>query len=324
MEFPENVTLGMTAALDPPIMNGAGCCKTVADVIEMSKSPAGGIVVGSYTKARREINPGNTFWYGEFASENSLGMPNDGEDYVEKNMPEMVRIAHDAGKKFIANVAEFTPEGYADMVELVLACGADAVEINAGCPNVVKGEGKRKPIVSFNLELIDEILTLVERRVGATRAIWWKSSPYSDPEMRERVARVIAFKNMLRELSRIEDAPEKRLLVKAVTNVNTYPNGYGVDTNGRPLIGVGFAGVSGPALKYPCMGQIKQMRPILPERISMIAVGGIQHGQDIADYIAVGAVAFQMTTELVKKGTLDATPMERAIGEFFDIVPIAA
>src|SRR5581483_776377 len=104
MDFREDVFLGMKHPLSPPLMNGGGCCKTVEQVKELSRSLAGGILIGSFTKEERSGNPGDVWWVGQGAALNSLGMPNGGKQYLINHLAEMVAIAHDAGKALIVNV----------------------------------------------------------------------------------------------------------------------------------------------------------------------------------------------------------------------------
>lgn len=305
MEFRKDVHLGIVARLplDPPLMNGGGCCKTVDHVRLLSRSLAGAIVVGSFTKEERSGNPGNVWWVGNDAALNSLGMPNGGSQYLKNNLKEMVDIANDAGKALVVNVAGFAPEEYALLTALALEEGADAVEINLGCPNVVKTDGSRKPIASFNLEVMEEIVTLVEQEVGGTSPIWVKVSPYSDPELLKGAATVLL----------------RHQVVKTITAINTFPSAYGLDSKGKPVITVGFAGLSGRVLKYVGLGQIKQWHDLLQGKIGLIAVGGISTGQDIDDYQTLGADGFQITTELLKSGDLNPVAFERVAAEYLDI-----
>ena len=225
MEFREGVTLGTNRVFNPPFMNGAGCCKTVEDVCKLSRSLAGAIVLGSFTKEERPVNPGNVWWVGPHGEAlNSLGMPNGGESYLDAHLPEMVQIAHDAGKVFVVNVAEFTPSGYAELAATALKGGADAVELNLGCPNVVHGDGSRKPIPSYDPDITGEIISVVQKEVGRNTPVWIKVSPL-EPELLKKCAAVIA-----------EDP-----IVKAVTAINTVPCAYGMDKNGKSVIGVGLA-----------------------------------------------------------------------------------
>ncbi len=303
MEFPQGVYLGCKHPLVPPLMNGGGCCKTVDHVRELSRSLAGAILIGSFTKEERMGNSGNVWWVGSGAALNSLGMPNGGEDYLKAHLSEMVTIAHDAGKILVVNVAGDNSEEYASLTALSFDLGADAVEENLGCPNVVKDDGSRKPIASFDIAVMEEIISTVQREVGREAAVWVKVSPYSDPDLLKKSSAVISVYEV----------------VKAVTAVNTFPSAYGLDDHGNPVISVGLAGLSGRALKHIGLGQIKQWRDVLPGQIGLIAAGGISTGQDIADYRLVGANGFQMTTELLRTGNLNPGAFGRVALEYSEL-----
>lgn len=305
MEFREDVFLGMKRPLSPPLMNGGGCCKTVEHVKELSRSLAGAILVGSITTEERSGNPGDVWWVGNGAALNSLGMPNGGIRYLEDHLREMAEIAHGAEnpKCLVVNVAGFSSAEYVQLARSAFFCGADAVELNLGCPNVVKSDGSRKPIASFNLEVMEDIVSSVGENVDTEAAVWVKVSPYSDPELLKGAAAVLL----------------RHPIVKAVAAINTFPNAYGLSDTGRSVIGVGFAGLSGKALKHIGLGQIKQWKDALQGKIGLIAVGGISTGRDIEEYRALGADAFQMTTELLKGGDLDPRPFERVATEYLDV-----
>jgi dihydroorotate dehydrogenase (fumarate) len=47
----------------------------------------------------------------------------------------------------------------------------------------------------------------------------------------------------------------------------------------------GFAGLSGPAVKYTALANVKKMRDLLDPTISVVGVGGVQSGKDVFDMI---------------------------------------
>ncbi len=303
MEFREDVRLGLKRPISPPLMNGGGCCKMVEHVRELSKSPAGAVLAGSFTVPKQDGNSGEVFWAGKGMALNALGLPNGGLDYLVLHLSEMVAIAHGAGKAFVLNVAGSKPDEYALLTALAFDQGVDAVELNFSCGNVVQADGSRKPLISFNLEIMEETISLVEGEVGEDTAVWAKVAPYSDPELLKKAAAVFL----------------RHRVVKAVTAINTFPCAYGLDEDGKSLITVGFAGLSGEALKPVGLGQVKQWRDALQGKIGIIAVGGISTGRDIKEYGLLGADAFQMTTELLRKGYLDPVIFEKVTGQYLDV-----
>ena len=299
MEFATDVTLGLKNPLNPPLMNGAGCIKTTEDVREASQSPVGAIVTGSFTVEPRDGNPGETFWPGRESFLNSLGLPNRGIPYLEENLPEMVEICHDAGKQLVVSVAGFSTDEYVELTRLCKRLRADGVELNLGCPNIVQKDGSRKTIPSYNEELFGRIINNVTYMSGFS-PLWAKVSPIFDGEQIKRFADILV----------------RHSSVKAVTVMNTVPNCYSVDDNGKSRITVGLAGMSGPAIKPIGLGQVLQWRNALPDNISVIGVGGIVYGEDLRDYFNVGASACQVTSEVLRQGKLNMRIFDRLIGAY--------
>lgn len=284
--------------LEHPVMNAAGTCKMLdglEGIKELARSSASAVMVGSITLNSREGNSGEVYYSNPLFSLNSLGLPNPGADYYKKHLPEMAATVHDAGKFLFVSVAGFAPSEYAILTRIAVGGGADFVELNLSCPNVWEGR-EQKQIACFNPKLVAKILNCVSGEfvgedgefVGEDIRLIVKLSPFSDPGLLKEAAAVIA----------------ESKLVKAVTAINTFPNAFSFDKTGKPRItpGGGLAGLAGPALKPIGLGQVKQLRDLLPERLQIIGAGGIISGQDIVDYLRAGAVAVQMTTAFMDRG----------------------
>jgi dihydroorotate dehydrogenase (fumarate) len=165
--------------------------------------------------------------------------------------------------------------------------GVDLIEVNLGCPNVWEGS-KQKQIASFNPDLVGKILSWIEQEVGRNALVAVKISPFSDPSA----------------LAELADRLTWHPVVKVVTTTNTFPNAFafaGKD-RARPLISVGLAGLAGPAMKPIGLGQVKQLRALLPEHIQIMGVGGIVTGDDVHDYLAAGATCTQIATTFLQQG----------------------
>ncbi|MDO8663793.1 MAG: dihydroorotate dehydrogenase [Candidatus Wildermuthbacteria bacterium] len=273
---------------DNLLMNAAGTCKKIDEVKELARAPTAAVVVGSITIEQRSGNEGEVFCpFPGLYTLNSLGLPNPGAPYYWQNIPEMVEIAHKAGKPLFVSVAGFTPSEYAVLAKLVLGRGADLVELNLGCPNIWQGN-QQKRIASFDPELVRAILQCVQEEIGPEANVAVKLSPFSDPFALGEVAKVIG----------------QSRLVKVVTASNTFPNALVLDGRGKPRItpGGGLAGLGGPAMKPINLGQVRQLRSLLPERIHIIGVGGIERGGDVFDYEKVGVAAVQIATILFERG----------------------
>ena len=78
-----------------------------------------------------------------------------------------------------------------------------------------------------------------------------------------------------------------------VTLINTMP-GAAFD-DGRPRVGQGFGGVSGPALLPVGLLAVRRTAAALPD-LPIIAVGGVSTAEHVRDYLAAGAVLVAIGT----------------------------
>lgn len=277
-------------SLEHPIMNGGGTCKRLdgeEGVEGFLRTMISAIVVGSITVEPRTGNSGNAYFYCEPFSLNSLGMPNPGVEYWRQNLPEAVRRCHDVNKALIINVAGFNVEDYLLLTEMAVEGGADIVEWNFGCPNIIDG-GIQKDIFSFDFELMNEVAEKAEAKVGSDVRVAVKVSPYSNPADIKRVATVC-------KLHRI---------VKVLVTTNTFPNGFGFRYPEAPAItpNKGLAGTAGPCLKPIGLGQVVQFKRELEPCMDVVGVGGINSGRDVLHYRMAGATACQVVTAYMERG----------------------
>jgi dihydroorotate dehydrogenase (fumarate) len=272
--------------LEHPVMNAAGTCKSPDEVRRLARSAACAVVVGSVTPAARPGNAGATYHRGDGFSLNALGLPNRGLAYYVEHLPEMARAAHDAGKPLILSLAGFSVTDYADAAAATAATGVDLLELNLACPNVWDG-GAQKRIACFDEGQTAAILNRVDRalRAAPTRVGYGvKISPFSDPEALADIAAVLG--------KAVADGGGPRY----VCACNTFPNGLAFDEAGRPVIGVELAGLAGPALRPVALGQVRQLRQLLPSAVEIVGAGGVTTGRDVADFLRAGATAVQVAT----------------------------
>jgi dihydroorotate dehydrogenase (fumarate) len=277
--------------LEHPVLNAAGTCKLLEggdhDVYELARSATSAVMIGSITLDPREGNSGDVYSFDQALgiSLNSLGLPCRGREYYAKHLPIMIKVAHDAGKALFVSVAGFSTTQFYKLADVAFTGGADLVEVNFGCPNVWQN-GQQHRIFSFDEEAIGEALRLIQKDQGKDARVAVKLSPFSDPFKLAEVARVIA----------------EFEAVKVVTSTNTFANGFlfAEGNRSRPRISVNYAGFAGPAMKPIGLGQVRQLRTLLPERIQIMGVGGVTSGDDVRDYLAVGASAVQTATAFLQ------------------------
>ena len=91
----------------------------------------------------------------------------------------------------------------------------------------------------------------------------------------------------------------KQGVIKYVASINTIGNAFAIDAYAEmPVIASkgGFAGLSGPAVKYTALANVKKMRELLDPSIDVVGVGGVQTGIDVFEMILCGASAVQVGT----------------------------
>lgn len=256
-----------------PIMIGAGVCKSPQTTWKwLNVAP---VVSGSYTPERREGNKGDRLFYPDTEEElravgfglNSFGMPNMGFAAASEF------AGYHGGQPLVISVAGFSVDDYVTGVkQFVTVEGVVAIELNFGCPNTEHGK-----IMSFDTRSLDTLFRRLGEFVG--RPIWVKFSPYSDPGLLMEVAMVVNSATST---------------IKAVVTCNTFPSAYAGKNAISPM--GGLAGLSGPALKPIALGQVIQFRQHLVPEIDVVGIGGINAGNDVVDFLDVGAKAVQMTS----------------------------
>ncbi len=301
--------------LPAPIMNGAGTCKHIETIVDLSRTASGAIVWGSITRAPRGGHEGEVYYVhpspgcedsakrGTDAawSLNSLGLPNPGMAGMIETLPHAVGVADRAGKLLIVSVAGFTPDEFAELAANALNGGAHIVELNLGCPNLIEG-GRQKPIVSYDPAAVREVLEAVATVVRLDSRIAVKLS-WLDPGRLAEVASVIS----------------PYPFVRIVVTMNTIPNAVALDRHGRTRItpNKGRAGLGGAAILPMGLGQVHQLHELLPDGIQIIGVGGITTGRDLWEYRQAGAVACQVATAYLQEG---GDVFGRILGEYMDII----
>ncbi len=292
--------------LEHPIINAAGTCKYLTDdelsVKGLAKSSIAAIMVGSITFTGCEGNPGEVYRSTGNLSINSRGLLNPGWYYYYlKNLPLMIRLTHESHKLFFLSVVGH-PDECARMTGGAFELGVDLVELNLSCPNVWRN-GHQEKIPCYYPELVAEILDAVTQEVGEDPIIAVKLSPLFDSVLLATVAGVI----------------KTHKAVKVVTAINSIPNGLIYGEDGKPLLSSpkGLGGLAGPSIKPIGLGQVAQLRELLPKRISIIGVGGIEKGRDILDYQRAGADAVQVGTLLFNKGLSGLRLLDDLIAEWY-------
>ncbi len=269
--------------VDSPFGNAGGVVKRVEDVEKMAHTGVGWIEAGSYTIEPREGNGANgevVYYHDSETGEtfNSLGMPNKGIDAVALEIPQMAEVSHKFNKPLIVNVAPVSEEPVEESIELVrrsYEAGADAVLLNAGCPNVVTDDGGRHEILSHNVNALSAVLA------GLRTVISDKFPPVFI-----RTSPMIEVKGVGRQRgTQIMQAIRQSGVAGAVFTPNTWPSHKPLDENEEPILEVpgGIGGKSGPAT-----AQDASQETLLASYcmrgcdIDVVSSGGITTGRELA------------------------------------------
>ena len=281
-------SIGHLDNIESPWGNAGGVVKTVEEAALMARTGVGWIEAGSYTLEPRAGNGAHgevVYVHDAETGEtyNALGMPNKGMDEVEKDIPEMARAAHRNHKRLVVNVAPVTHQPTVEAVELVeraYRAGADAVLLNAGCPNVISAQGEHHQILSYNLTALDLTLRSLKKTVDHhRRPIFLRLSPYDSAISMQPAYQVVAMSGV----------------VSAVFTPNTWsgqqPTGNQLDVPG------GKGGKSGPAMAAEALHQTSMAANYLRNTpIDVVSSSGIINGRELLARLNLGAVAGCGTT----------------------------
>jgi dihydroorotate dehydrogenase len=279
--------IGHLEGIESPWGNAGGVVKTVRDVELMARTGVGWIEAGSYTLEPREGNGSHgekVYHHAHGSTFNSLGMPNEGMDEVETQIPEMIEIAHAHHKPLVVNVAPVTDKPAEESVELVrraYAAGADAVLLNAGCPNVVTEDGGRHELLSCNPIELGRVLVELTLQ-GIERPLFVRTSPQASVDDTLRLGAVMRMTGN----------------VSAVFTPNTWP--VRIPKTGRgPMLDVpgDTCGMSGPSVADAAYDQTVWMTEALQGNgVDVVSSSGIMTAGELQARLDLGAVAGAGTT----------------------------
>lgn len=254
-----------------PVLLAAGTCgfgRELADAVDLES--LGGIVTKSVTLEPRKGNPAPRVAELGVGMLNSIGLANPGVERVRSDyLPWLRDHLHRA--RVLVSVAGHTPEEYEAVVDrLQDEEGFVGFELNLSCPNDARLGGRP---FALDPAALEEVIRRCRARTG--RPLVVKLAP-NDPDL-SATARAA------------EDAG-----ADALTLVNTLP-GLALDArSGRPVLGAGQGGLSGPALRPAGVRAVTLARSATS--LPVIGVGGILSVEDAVEYLRAGASLVQVGT----------------------------
>jgi dihydroorotate dehydrogenase len=253
----------------------------------------GVITLGSYTIPPRGGNEAEfgppVYFYDAKAGKayNSMGLANIGKDKALKLLPEFLKKAHDRNKVVIHSVSPSIEKEYGTSVEQAmklvgefLEAGADLVEVNLSCPNVVSKGGGRKPMMGLDIISLMEFFNRIAKEFNSIKKIGFKMPPYltsADQRLIPKIAR------MIQELD----------IGGFITVSNTIPNQIPRNKMRQPILSVpeGKAGMSGPATKNVGREQLKLWAKALKGKRDIISLLGVDSAAEVEWRLNNGARA---------------------------------
>ncbi|MEA2228546.1 MAG: dihydroorotate dehydrogenase catalytic subunit [Solirubrobacteraceae bacterium] len=256
-----------------PILNGSGTYDAIAarrafgDAL-LERFPFSAFVSKTITLAPRDGNPPPRLWEAPAGLINSIGLPNKGlAGYLAEDLPELARLP----VPLITNVMGSTADEVAALVEAVDArAEVDAIELNVSCPNVKTG---------LDIGADPRELGAVVARVRplTTKPLIVKLTPNAaDPAAAGEAAEAagadaVSLINTLRAYAPAPRAP------------------------GRPWLGGGTGGLSGPAVRAVALAQVRAVAHRVT--VPVIGMGGVQTGAHAVQFLEAGATLVAIGTE---------------------------
>jgi dihydroorotate dehydrogenase (NAD+) catalytic subunit len=260
-------TLGPLVLKNPVIVASGtfGYGLEYSDVMDISK--IGGISVKGISLLPRPGNPPPRMCETPSGMLNSIGLANVGFDVFVRDMMPKLRAAN---ATVIANAYGTSAEEFAELCRKFNDIeGIAAIEVNISCPNVKSGG------IHFGVsgKPAAEVTSAVRKATGLPVMV--KLSPEAAD---------------LKEVARaVEEAG-----ADSISLINTF-RGMSIDVNTRkPRLGVGFGGLSGPAIRPLAVRMVYDVAQVV--RIPVVGMGGITSLRDVLEFLLAGASAVQVGT----------------------------
>jgi dihydroorotate dehydrogenase (NAD+) catalytic subunit len=252
-----------------PVLAASGTFGYGVEFAHLCKlSRLGGIVSKGLSREPIAGNPAPRLWHTEAGMINSVGLQNVGvRAFIREKLPKLRSF----DVPVIANVFGYSVEDYLEVLgRLEDVDGLAAYELNVSCPNTKAGG------IFFSSEpgLTAQVVSRA-RAVVSKRPLIVKLSP--------NVARIGPFAVAAEEAG-----------ADAISLVNTVAALTADLGTGKPRIGAGFGGLSGPAIRPLALRMVFEASRAVS--IPVIGLGGIFSGEHAAEFLMAGASAVQVGT----------------------------
>ena len=286
-----------------PVLLGSGTFDAIAarrafgDQL-LDRFPFDCFVSKTITLAPRQGNPPPRLYETPAGLINSIGLPNKGlEGFLAGDLPQLAELP----VPLCVSVMGFSRDELARLVGAVAERDEVAlIELNFSCPNVETG-------------------LIMGADPGETARSVERLKPLSDKPL------IVKLTPNATDPAAVAVAAQDAG-ADAVSLINTL-KGMALDPrgSGRPWLGAGTGGVSGPAVRAIALQQVASVAQAV--RIPVIGMGGIESGRDAADFLRAGASAIAVGTASFRDpaaGTRIAAELRAVSGRERDFLPAAA
>ena len=265
----ENEKTGKSLTLKTPIIGASGTYGYVdeySDFVDFDKF--GAISTKGITLEKRPGNSGNRIFEVQGGMINRIGLENVGiQSFLLDKLPKLRQKKID----FLLNIAGSTTEDYERLAAIANEYEIEALEVNVSCPNVKQGCLE----FGLNSNALFELTKKIRKNYNGFLIV--KLSPNTQDikalatAVEQGGADCISAINTLRGLGVEVNLSDKKFIKKTVQG-----------------------GLSGACIKPVALYMINQIKQAV--KIPVIAMGGITCLNDLLEFMAVGADAFQIGT----------------------------
>jgi dihydroorotate dehydrogenase (NAD+) catalytic subunit len=269
-------------------MNAAGVLGMSPLILKrVYDSGVGAVISKSIGPKPRKGHPNPTLIRVDCGALNAMGLPNPGVEYFVEEIKEIKRM----GIPIIASFFGGSTEDFVEVAYQLTRAGADALELNASCPNVADELG----MLAADAGNVEKVTAAVKEETKLP--VFVKLSPN------------------VTNIKSIAIAAEWGG-ADAITAVNTL-KGMAIDVNmRRPVLANITGGMSGPAVKpiaLRCVWEVAQA-----VNLPIIGCGGITTGTDAVEYFLAGASALEVGTAIMAHGLGVYKEITDGIAEYMD------
>jgi dihydroorotate dehydrogenase (NAD+) catalytic subunit len=254
------------------VLNGSGtfdpiaAYRTFGDEL-FASFPFDAFVSKTITLEPRAGNPPPRLWETPSGLINSIGLPNKGlEGFLEHDFPFLA----DLPVPLIVSVMGLDHDQLARLVSAVADREeTEAIELNFSCPNVETG-------------------LVMGADPGEIAAAMDVLRPLTDKPL---IAKLTPTAHDQAAVARAAEGAG----ADALSLINTLP-GMALDpVSGKPWLGAGRGGQSGPAVRAVALNQVSEVSSATP--LPVVGMGGIASGRHAADFLRAGARCVAVGTE---------------------------